>query len=73
MTNKDLSKTNIYMAHAKDIQHIAKTNNVDVGVALEMFRSKNGYAISDGLNAQKKEFLAVCNRESLDKVVESLE
>lgn len=66
-----INKENEFIKNAKEIREIAVKENVDVGVALDMYCAKHGikYAPYD---AEQREFLDACREYTLDKIVKEI-
>lgn len=66
-----MNKENRYIKASKEIREIAVKENVDVGVALDMYCAKHGikYAPYD---AEQREFLDAYREYTLDKIVQEL-
>lgn len=67
----NINRKNEFIKNAKEIREIAVKENVDVGVALDMYCAKVGvkYAPYD---ADQREFLEACRKYTLDKIVKEL-
>lgn len=66
-----INKENEFIKNAKEIREIAIKENVDVGVALDMYCAKHSikYAPYD---AEQREFLEACRKYTLDKIVKEM-
>lgn len=67
----NINRENEFIKNAKEIREIAVKENVDVGVALDMYCAKVGakYAPYD---AEQREFLEACRKYTLDKIVKEM-
>ena len=70
---KEIAKTNTFVAHATEIREIGKVNNVDVGIAADMYIANHNLTRTPELRAQYKEFTALCREIPLKNIVEELE
>ena len=69
---KEIAKKNTIIAHAAEIREIGKVNNVDVGVAADMYIANHSLTRTSELIAQYKEFTALCHENPLKNIVEEL-
>lgn len=69
---KDIAKTNTFVAHAAEIREISKANNVDVGIATDMYIANHNLRRTPELMAQYKEFTALCRENPLKNIVAAL-
>lgn len=69
---KEIAKKNTFIAHAAEIREIGKVNNVDVGVAADMYITNHSLTRTLELIAQYKEFTALCHENPLKNIVEEL-
>ena len=67
----NINKENRYIKSAKEIRKIAVKENVDVGVALDMYCAKVGVKYAP-YTAEQREFLEACRKYTLDKIVKEL-
>lgn len=67
----NINRENRFIKASKEIRKIAVKENVDVGVALDMYCSQQGikYAPYD---AEQREFLEACRKYTLDKIVKEM-
>ena len=67
----NINKENRFIKEAALIREIAVKENVDVGVALDMYCAKHGikYAPYD---AEQREFLEACRKYTLDKIAKEM-
>lgn len=66
-----LNKENRYIKASKEIREIAVKENVDVGVALDMYCAKVGVKYAP-YTAEQREFLDACREYTLDKIVKEI-
>lgn len=59
---------NKFLKHAKEIREISISQNVDLGVALDIFCLKNGMKKDEDGYA----FLEMCRKTPLDEIIENL-
>lgn len=64
----NINKENRFVKNAKEIREIAVKENVDVGVALDMYCAKVGVKYAP-YTAEQREFLEACCKYTLDKIV----
>lgn len=58
---KEIAKTNLFLAHIKDIEKVSKENNVDALVALSMWYHKYSEKLEPtDYQKQVKEFRKIC-------------
>ena len=69
---KEIAKKNTFIAHAAEIREIGKVNNVDVGVAADMYIANHSLTRTPELMAQYKGFVALCRENPLKNIVEEL-
>lgn len=62
---------NKYLAYGKEIRDISVNQGVDVGVAFDMFCQKQGIKYFPH-DAEQKEFLDMCRKYTLDKIIQTL-
>lgn len=67
-----LNKENEFIKNAKEIREIAVKENVDVGVALDMYCAKHGIKYAP-YSAEQREFLEACREYTLDAIVKALQ
>ena len=67
----NINKENKFIKNAKEIREIAVKENVDVGVALDMYCSQHGIKYAP-YSADQCEFLEVCREYTLDAIVKAL-
>ena len=67
-----LNKENEFIKNAKEIGEIAVKENVDVGVALDMYCAKHGIKYAP-YSADQREFLEACREYKLDAIVKALQ
>ena len=67
-----LNKENEFIKNAKEIREIAVKENVDVGVALDMYCAKHGIKYAP-YSAEQREFLEECREYTLDAIVKALQ
>ena len=66
-----MNKENKYIKASKEIREIAVNENVDVGVALDMYCAKHGIKYAP-YTAEQREFLDTCREYTLDKIVKKM-
>ena len=66
-----MNKENKYIKASKEIREIAVNENVDVGVALDMYCAKHGIKYAP-YTAEQREFLDACREYTLDKIVNEM-
>lgn len=66
-----MNKENKYIKASKEIREIAVNENVDVGVALDMYCAKHGIKYAP-YTAEQREFLDTCREYTLDKIVKEM-
>lgn len=67
----NINKENEFIKNAKKIREIAIKENVDVGVALDMYCAKHGIKYAP-YSADQCEFLEACREYTLDAIVKEL-
>lgn len=67
----NINKENRFIKVSKEIRGIAVKENVDVGVALDMYCAKHGIKYAP-YSADQREFLEACRKYTLDKIVKEL-
>ena len=67
----NINRKNEFIKNAKEIREIAVKENVDVGVALDMYCAKVGVKYAP-YTAEQREFLEACREYTLDKIVKEL-
>ncbi len=67
----NINRKNEFIKNAKEIREIAVKENVDVGVALDMYCAKVGVKYAP-YTAEQREFLEACRKYTLDKIVKEL-
>lgn len=67
----NINKENRFVKNAKEIREIAVKENVDVGVALDMYCSKHGIKYAP-YTAEQREFLEACRKYTLDKIAKEM-
>ena len=67
----NINRKNEFIKNAKEIRAIAVKENVDVGVALDMYCAKVGVKYAP-YTAEQREFLEACRKYTLDKIVKEL-
>ena len=66
-----MNKENKYIKASKEIREIAVNENVDVGVALDMYCAKHGIKYAP-YTAEQRELLEACRKYTLDKLVKGM-
>ena len=69
---KEIAKTNTFVKHAKEVREICLVQNVDVGVAVDMYITNHHLTRSKELMDQSKEFRKYCREDTLKSIVEAL-
>ena len=69
---KEIAKTNTFVKHAKEVREICLVQNVDVGVAVDMYITNHHLTRSKELMDQSKEFRDLCRENPLKSIVEAL-
>lgn len=69
---KQIAKENVFMANAKAIRDIGVEQNVDIGVALDMFIFNEKMPRTTEPMAKAKEFRDYCRETTLNHIVEEL-
>ena len=67
----NINKENRFIKAASEIREIAVKENVDVGVALDMYCTKHSIKYAP-YSADQREFLEVCRKYTLDKIVKEM-
>ena len=67
----NISRKNEFIKNAKEIRAIAVKENVDVGIALDMYCAKHGIKYAP-YTAEQREFLEACRKYTLDKIVKEM-
>ena len=67
----NMNKENRYIKASKEIREIAVKENVDVGVALDMYCAKVGVKYAP-YTAEQREFLEACRKYTLDEIVKEM-
>lgn len=67
----NINRKNEFIKNAKEIREIAVKENVDVGVALDMYCAKVGVKYAP-YTAEQREFLEACRKYTLDKIVKEM-
>lgn len=67
----NINKENRFVKNAKEIREIAVKENVDVGVALDMYCVKHSIKYAP-YTAEQREFLEACREYTLDKIVKEM-
>lgn len=67
----NINKENEFIKNTKEIREIAVKENVDVGVALDMYCAKHGIKYAP-YTAEQREFLDACREYTLDKIVKEM-
>ena len=67
----NMNKENRYIKASKEIREIVVNENVDVGVALDMYCAKHGIKYAP-YTAEQREFLDACREYTLDKIVKEM-
>lgn len=66
-----VNKENRFIKASKEIRGIAVKEDVDVGVALDMYCAKVGVKYAP-YTAEQREFLDACREYTLDKIVKEI-
>lgn len=66
-----INKENEFIKNAKEIREISVNENVDVGVALDMYCAKHGIKYAP-YTTEQREFLETCRKYTLDKIVKEM-
>ena len=69
---KEIAKKNTFIAHAAEIREISEVNNVDVGVAADMYIANHSLTRTLELMEQYKEFTALCRENPLASIAKEL-
>ena len=67
----NINKENRFIKEAALIREIAVKENVDVGIALDMYCSQYGIKYAP-YSAEQREFLEACRKYTLDKIVKEM-
>ena len=67
----NINKENRFIKNAKEIREIAVKENVDIGIALDMYCSQHDIKYAP-YSAEQREFLEACRKYTLDKIVKEL-
>ena len=67
----NINKENRFIKEAALIREIAVKENVDVGIALDMYCSQHDVKYAP-YTAEQREFLEACRKYTLDKIVKEL-
>lgn len=67
----NINRENRFIKNAKEIREIAVKENVDVGVALDMYCAEHGIKYAP-YTAEQREFLEACKKYTLDKIVKEM-
>ena len=67
----NINKENRFIKNAKEISEIAVKENVDIGIALDMYCSQHDIKYAP-YSAEQREFLEACRKYTLDKIVKEL-
>lgn len=67
----NINKENEFIKNAKEIREISVKENVDVGVALDMYCAKHGLKYAP-YSADQRKFLEACREYTLDAIVKEL-
>lgn len=70
---KEIAKTNTFMANAAEIREICLVQNVDVGVAVDMYITNRHLHRTEELMEQARDFRAYCREAPLKEIVAELE
>lgn len=70
---KEIAKTNTFMANAAEIREICLVQNVDIGVAVDMYITNHHLHRTEDLMRQSREFLKCCREKPLKEIVAELE
>lgn len=70
---KIIAKTNIFIAHAKEIREICIKENVDTGVGLDMYIAEKGIEITEDIMKQYQAYREYCREDTLNGIVKDLE
>lgn len=68
----NINRKNEFIKNAKEIREIAVKENVDVGIALDMYCSQHGVKYAP-YSAEQREFLEACREYTLDAIVKALQ
>lgn len=67
----NINRENRFIKASKEIRAIAVKENVDVGVALDMYCSQQGIKYAP-YTAEQREFLEACRKYTLDKIAKEM-
>ena len=67
----NINKENRFIKEAALIREIAVKENVDIGIALDMYCSQHGIKYAP-YSAEQREFLEACRKYTLDKIVKEM-
>lgn len=67
----NINKENRFIKEAALIREIAVKENVDVGIALDMYCSQHDIKYAP-YSAEQREFLEACRKYTLDKIVKEM-
>ena len=70
---KEATEKNFFIRDAKEIREIAITNNVDVGVAADMYITDHHLDRTAELMSKYREYTEFCRKYTLKGIVEMLE
>lgn len=69
---EEIAKKNTFIAHAAEIRKICLDQNVDVGVAADMYIANHSLTRTLELMEQYEKFTALCRENPLANIVEEL-
>ena len=67
----NINRENRFIKASREIKEIAVKENVDVGVALDMYCAKVGIKYAP-YTAEQREFLEACRKYTLDKIAKEI-
>lgn len=70
---KEIAKKNVFMANAAEIRKICLDQNVDVGVAVDMYITNHHLHRTEELMQQSRDFREYCRENPLKNIVAELE
>lgn len=70
---KEIAKSNIFMKNANAVREICLINNVDVGVAVDMYITDHHLHRTEELMQQSRVFRELCRENPLKNIVAELE
>lgn len=70
---KEIAKKNVFMANAAEIRKICLDQNVDVGVAVDMYITNHHLHRTEELMQQSRVFRELCRENPLKNIVAELE